>query len=104
MGCAGSITEKLVWIGLDVRSLVGGWCLRVCSRPEQSTSIGYWHGYANGPSLALKRRPSGQSFSSPTPSMHSMYLKIITRLLDLSSSLMDVEKLVNVCFTKEDII
>ncbi|ENN72126.1 hypothetical protein D910_08442 [Dendroctonus ponderosae] len=44
--------------------------LRVCSRPVQSTSIGYWQGKARDPASALKRSPSGQTFSSATPFRH----------------------------------
>jgi hypothetical protein len=48
--------------------------LRVCSRPVQSTSKGYWQGKARGEFAALNKRPSGQVFSSGMPSLHSMYL------------------------------
>lgn len=46
-----------------------------CNLPRCSheTSIGYWHGKANGLTLSLNKRPSGHNFSSPTPSTHSMY-------------------------------
>ena len=40
-------------------------------RPSQSTSTGYWQGYAKCLPLALKSKPSGQSFSVATPSSHS---------------------------------
>lgn len=45
-----------------------------CNLPRcsQETSIGYWHGKANGLTLSLNKRPSGHNFSSPTPSTHSM--------------------------------
>lgn len=49
------------------------WYLRTADLPAQSTSEGYWQGYAKNFALELNSSPSGHSFCSGTPSTHSMY-------------------------------